>query len=866
MFKKFLLTALFAFVCIGADAQYFTMDMVHHNPGDTLTRTKFLDPNFLKSYGYDAKTFFLTDAPQVGLTWETFDPTIFPVGSVKRKWVDDKDKSLQAMYNEAKAAGIKVYCAMDMLVLPTDLFNKYRDSIASKDNGGNYRIDITKPATKKLFRYMLGEIFKKYPQVDGLVIRTGEIYTQNAPYHKGNNPAYDNKFDNHAILVNILRDEVCVKRDKKVIYRTWDDGRFHSKPSIYLQVTNQVDPHPNLFFSIKHTNVDFWRMGITDPKLNLNNFSQYFIPQSNDYGVYFNPCLGIGKHKQFVEVQCQREYEGKATHPNYIAKGVLDGFPELNKPDLPKLNSLNELKKGPLLAGVWTWSRGGGWGGPRLPNEFWADMNAYVVSHWAHNPARAEADIFKDFAILKGLPANEVEKLHQIALMSDTGVIKGQWSMLGTASVAWTRDQDFSGTATGLSWLGGQVDKWAKRGTTEAYIKEKVEAFLLWKRIEALSKELHFKDPKLTHFVQVSCTYGRLKYQTFMYGWSVMVRGYAATKGGPPVDQKQMGIDIAGYDQSVADWKKLVANNPDCGSMYNTAEFEKTVSLYRAAAIPTDAVLSFSITNTGKTTKVEWTTAFNVHNQIDIEHSTDGSTWEKAGTVPGNTAANPTSSFSITVPTPAIGEHYYRLKLVDGTSKTVTSQILKYTVVPHVVLESGGAVIDGKRVKLTLVTAEERFNDSIRVIRSTDGINWNALMSVPGAGTKFTPTPYLSYDDNPVEGRNYYAVQYYDNGKLRSSKNIWVEISNINTLQENASAFNIYPNPATTSICFKLTGYKGRTLTATLTTLYGKTVSREILYVNAEGRYTLHHSPISGTYVLNIWGEKLAKSGKVFVQ
>ena len=326
-------------------------------------------------------------------------------------------------------------------------------------------------------------------------------------------------------------------------------------------------------------------MGIPDASIDLNNFDQYWINESQKHGIFFNPCLGIGKHKQFVEVQCQREYEGKAAHPNYIAKGVLDGFAEFKKSGLPALNSLNELKKNPLLAGVWTWSRGGGWGGPKIPNEFWADMNAYVVAKWAQNTSRSEEEIFTEYALLKGLPKNEVPKLHQIALMSDTGVMKGQWSFLGTSSVAWTRDASYTGNENNWTGLNEAFDKWIQNEQTEVHLKEKAEAVELWKRIEALSKQLHFKDPKLTHFVQVSSTYGRLKYQTFMYGWNIMVRGYAGSKPGKTINQKQMGIDIAGYDKSLAAWKKLVADNTDCPSMYNSDEFEKTISKYRAAAV-----------------------------------------------------------------------------------------------------------------------------------------------------------------------------------------------------------------------------------------------------------------------------------------
>ncbi|WP_158534840.1 T9SS type A sorting domain-containing protein [Mucilaginibacter hurinus] len=868
MLKKFTSIAFLISTtfCALAQQRYFTMDMVHHNPGDTLTRSRFLDPAYLKSYGYDAKVFFLTDAPQVGITWEDFDDTIFPVGSKQRKWVDDKDASLQAMYNDAKSKGVKVYCAMDMLVLPTALFNKYRDSIASQDNGKNYRIDITKPATQKLFRYMLQQIFKKYPQVDALVIRTGEIYTQNAPYHKGNNPAYDQKFDNHTILVNILRDEVCVKLNKKVIYRTWDDGRFHSRPSIYLQVTDKVIPHQNLFFSIKHVNVDFWRMGIPNPNVNLDSFNQYFIPQSGDHGVWFNPTLGIGKHKQFVEVQCQREYEGKATHPNYIAKGVIDGFEEHKKPGLPALNSLNELKKTPLLAGVWTWSRGGGWGGPKVPNEFWADMNAFVVAKWGQNPSRSEDDIFKEYTKLKGLPDNEIEKLHKIALLSDEGVMKGQWSTYGTASVAWTRDMDYMGTSTGFSYLGGQVDKWIKAGTTEKYLAEKAQALEIWKQIEALSKELHFKDPKLTHFVQTSCTYGRLKYQTFMYGWNVMVRGVAGTKPGKSIDQRVMGIDIAGYDQSVADWKKLAADNADCGTVYNTAEFEKTVAKYRAGAIYTDAILSYAVYGAAKKLKADFTTALKFHNLITIEQSSDNTkTWTSIGTIPGN-RTTPLSNFSVETEMPGRGLQHYRVKLYDTLNNVVTSLPLTLNIKPNAVIINGRAMAESGKVKLQLITAQETFNPGCTVYKSTDGVNWTILSSVSGAGTKFTESNYTAYDNSPAVGTNYYKLNYFENGEEKTSP-VRTAIVAASGASRAAVTFSVYPNPAPAGkVSFDFSGYKGRSITATVTDLYGKTVYKEAFFINPAGSYTLNTKAAPGTYVLTISGENVSKAEKVVIQ
>ena len=44
--------------------KYVVMDMVHHNPGEAMTESKFLDPSFLKKNEYGAKVFFLFEAAQ----------------------------------------------------------------------------------------------------------------------------------------------------------------------------------------------------------------------------------------------------------------------------------------------------------------------------------------------------------------------------------------------------------------------------------------------------------------------------------------------------------------------------------------------------------------------------------------------------------------------------------------------------------------------------------------------------------------------------------------------------------------------------------------------------------------------------------
>lgn len=544
--------------------QLMTMDMVHHNPGEPQTKSKFLDPSFLKASGYDAKVFFLFEAAQFGLDWQNFDKNIFPENTERRKWVEDKNTVLQQKYTEAKQAGLNVYCMLDMLVFPEELIQKYKAEMCNSSG----RVDIGKTFTQKAIRSLINQIFDRYTQMDGLIVRTGETYLHDAPYHKGGSPLV-NGYSDHVILINILREEVCEKRNKKLFYRTWDFGRFHSLPKYYLEVTEQVKPHKNLYFSIKHTIVDFWRSAVTQGDPDYSKFNVYWQDEAAKYGIPFNPCIGIGKHQQIVEVQAQREYEGKGAHPNYIGKGVIDGFEELKASGTKMPYSLNQVKNNPLVKGVWTWSRGGGWYGPYITNEFWNELNAIVMAQWAKNPNKTEEEIFNDFARNKGLDEKDIPKFREICLLSADGVMKGQYSMMGGVYMNWTRDN----TISGLYFLRPYFDKIIADNRIRAYLDEKTEALFIWKRIEKLSKELHFKDKETQRFVYISSVYGRLKFQLFDAAWKVMLNAYAEEKQGK-VDLVKLRAHLKYFDDTLTQWQKFVTDNPESASVYLTTYYE----------------------------------------------------------------------------------------------------------------------------------------------------------------------------------------------------------------------------------------------------------------------------------------------------
>jgi hypothetical protein len=429
---------------------------------------------------------------------------------------------------------------MQVLVLPKAVIARYRDEIT--DSRG--RIDLAIPKTQELFRIQLREIFKRLPDLDGLVIRTGEIYLQDLPYHAATpggggatqgSTAILHGPQSHLDILRILRDEVAEKLNRTVIYRTWDFGNFHVKPDYYLQVTSAIEPHPNLLFSIKHQAGDFHQL------------------------TPFNPTLGIGKHRQIVEVQCQREGYGKGAYPYYIGQGVIEGWEEyawLMKPDQP--HGLRDIVNSPLFAGVWTWSRGGGWDGPYITDEFWCALNAYVIARFAEDPTRSEADIFAEYEHKIGLSGDDLDRFRHLCLLSTKAVLRGQLTTLGASiDVWWARDDTLSAP---------DLSDFINKNLVDKAIAEKQQAVEMWRQIENLSRQIHFASAPTQRFVETSTTYGRIKYDVIAQGWTILLLGPQGDVSGV-YDKPRMQQAIAAYDRLWDEWKKLKADHPECPTL-----------------------------------------------------------------------------------------------------------------------------------------------------------------------------------------------------------------------------------------------------------------------------------------------------------
>lgn len=447
------------------------LDMVHHNPGDTPYNSAYNDPAVLKEMGYNGKVYFLFESPMLAITWETVDADILPPGTDDRAWVDAKAAEILAYHADCKANGMKIYAQSDLILFPKRLIDLY--------DIGDVFGDATNETVQMLLRAQINEMFDQFPDLDGLVVRIGETYLDDAPYHRG---SIEDKTDAEGTIIplmSILREEICENRGKTLIFRTWRS--FDDNATRYQTVSDAIEPHDKLFISVKHCEGDFFR---------THNFSRV---------------LGMGRHKQIVEVQAAREYEGKGSYPNYVANGVIERFEE----DLSKsgTQSVREFVESypQLYGGVWTWTRGGGWYGPYIKDEMWCDLNAWVTVQWAMDTTQSEESVFERYALERlGLAESEVEDFRTLCLLSADAVLRGRYTLLGGVSDIWTRDQGigFPGTSTDAS---DQAQNLA----------DKDEAIEIWETIVGLAESIEWPDDATREHAIASSKYGLHLYEIY---------------------------------------------------------------------------------------------------------------------------------------------------------------------------------------------------------------------------------------------------------------------------------------------------------------------------------------------------------------
>ena len=100
------------------------------------------------------------------------------------------------------------------------------------------------------------------------------------------------------------------------------------------------------------------------------------------------------------------------------------------------------------------------------------------------------------------------------------------------------------------------------------------------------------------------------------------------------------------------------------------------------------------------------------------------------------------------------------------------------------------AQVYGETVKISWKTASEINNDFFTVERSKDGLRWEEVIIIPGAGNSLDLLFYNITDYSPLAGTSYYRLKQTDfDGAFEYSDNVYVNMA-------SGSEMEIWPNPS----------------------------------------------------------------------
>jgi len=177
-------------------------------------------------------------------------------------------------------------------------------------------------------------------------------------------------------------------------------------------------------------------------------------------------------------------------------------------------------------------------------------------------------------------------------------------------------------------------------------------------------------------------------------------------------------------------------------------------------------------------------------------------------------------------------------------------------------LLSFNAVYNGKTVDLAWKTASETNNDYFTIERSKDGVFFEIIGLVDGAGNSNSILNYKFEDNYPLKGSSYYRLKQTDFDNNHSYSGI-IPIENNSVDME----FNVFPNPTTAeSIHISVSGAAGEEVLVVLYNPLGEEVYSKLI-INSGGTFLTGLDPskkltpgiylITGTSKNEVFRQKL---------
>jgi len=182
-------------------------------------------------------------------------------------------------------------------------------------------------------------------------------------------------------------------------------------------------------------------------------------------------------------------------------------------------------------------------------------------------------------------------------------------------------------------------------------------------------------------------------------------------------------------------------------------------------------------------------------------------------------------------------------------------------------LISFNAKPDENKVLLNWATATETNNNFFTILRSQDGVNFDSVSNIKGAGNSVSLLNYSYYDNSPYSGTSYYRLKQTDcNGAHTYS-----DLAPVYFDGSVNFSFTLYPNPGTSSeVKIVLTAEGGKEVLVVVYDMAGnETYSKVIIGNNgSESVYALDPSGklAPGVYMITATSQNSIYHKKLIIQ
>jgi hypothetical protein len=158
-------------------------------------------------------------------------------------------------------------------------------------------------------------------------------------------------------------------------------------------------------------------------------------------------------------------------------------------------------------------------------------------------------------------------------------------------------------------------------------------------------------------------------------------------------------------------------------------------------------------------------------------------------------------------------------------------------------------------------TETETNSDYFTIEKSRDGINFEKIFGVQGAGNSIDPIEYFAFDPNVEPGYTYYRLKQTDfNGDFEYS-----EVVSVNALEDDLDKMKLTPNPASSTTEIFFNNYKKEGAMISIMNAQGIVIHEEEIMCNQGGNYlTLDLSDYKrGIYFVSVITSNKTYTGKL---